>query len=618
MSKIFGANGPSDGRRRVVRETGKSSSTQPLTTPTDTPSPVEETYTKFSDLINAANAVLPYMGDAARNVSIDVPSNMSELRAAVSRKDNLNPIGDKISFDLFTKTLKHFETLRNEFSKNVLADLTGHAGKDAVIIGNKAAIATSSLSVPWSDLWNSAWFSRYTLWILLKQFAVGTIVHQTSAKLPAGTEAAGYAADFIHSVGMGFVIDAANAEFAELASEGNAIVADFIASTRGGGEAGSQVELSDLEQLAVDKVAEGDYVKIMDYCMKEISSVSDSSLVTWLSYANARGIRNDAVGTFRYQPQYTQPAPDGSGPKVNIAPSHLSALNQRVSAMNGSLMLNVQVAGLSFEADLLCCLTRMFGNQSTESLKAARQVLRLAQKLRVNEFAITVDQVSKDYTNFLTKATTNNLLALLDRTMDKAVIKALDTTRYDDEDFMAITDYCPAFLDYSEILFDAAEYLAELIFGVTTDLADQPIAAAPAKNPYARSTGHIVHKKWIDTALSLIDEVINVIDNGNCDLDEHGRMPAERTQELVSNVYNSTSQGVVRIPDEVIETHFPDMAEVSIPAPGGRYSFTVPKNGTAASSVDERAAMRQVFERCGKQLSDDDLDRILKDTNGVI
>lgn len=615
MSKIFGGKKPDYDRKRVVRETGKSSSVAPKPTPEK--SEEEILYGEFSSLIDASNAVLPYLADAARAESIDVPSNMPELRAAVARKDRNNPNGDKISFDLFVKALAHFEELRNSFSQNSLGDLTGNASRDALAISERSAATSSGLKDSERDLWNSPWLARYTLWILLKQFAVNTILNQTAVKFPNGLEQPGYVADFVHSVGMGFVIDAANAEFAKLASEGNEAVTAFVESTPGGSVAGSSIELSELEQLAVNKVAENDFAKIMDYSMKEIAAVSDASLVSWLSYANARGIRNESVSVYRHSPQYTQPAPDGSGQKVKMSNSHRSALGLRAGSMRAALALNVQTSGLVFSADTLCCMVRIFGIKSTESLRSARELLRLAGKLRVNEYSLGVNQVSSDYTNFLNKASMAGLMALLDRVTDKVVDGALDTVDSDDEDYLLMSEFCPAFVDYSEIILDAAEYLAEMLLGMSVDMSSHPISAPPAKNPYSYTTGHIIHKKWIDTTIRLINEVINVIDNGNCDLDEHGRIPAERTQELVSSVYNSTNIGTARIPDEVIETHFPDMTEVSIPAPGGRHSYTVPKNGTVTSSLDERIAMRQVFERCGKKLSDEELDRILRDTNGA-
>lgn len=616
MSRIFRNNKPEFDRRRVVRETGVTSSVPEVAPAEETPA--QQVFAQYEDIIDAANAVLPYLAEAANSTSIYIPTNMPELRAAVARKDDNSPDGSTISFDLFAKTLSYFEQLRNQFSQNALSDLTGNERKDALAIGDRKAVATSGIDLNDVELWNSSWFSRFTLWTLLKQFAVNTIIKQTAPKQVPGTESPGYISEFIHSVGMGFIIDAANAEYAKLASEGNELVASFVETTQGGPAGAENLELSDLEKLAVEKIAESDYYKIMDYCMEEISGFNDASLVSWLSYANARGIRNEAVDTYRYSPQYTHTAPDGSVSKVQMAEAHLSALQQKVSAMNGSLTLNVQAAGLTFNADMLCCITRLFGNKSTETLKAAKQLLKISQRLRVNEFRYAVDQVSEDYTNFVSKASISGLLALLDRTVDKVVIKGLNSVDYEDEDYRLISDICPAFLDYSQIIFDSAERLIEMLLGMTEDVSNQPIAASPDKNPYARSTGHIIHKKWIDTALRLIDEVINVIDNGNCDLDENGRLPAERTQELVSSVYSSANKGTAEIPAEVIETYFPHMEEVSVLAPGGQYSFTVPKNGTQASSIDERTAMRQVFERCGKQLSDEELDRILKDTNGAI
>lgn len=467
------------------------------------------------------------------------------------------------------------------------------------------------------SIWNSAWFGRFVLWQLLKQFAVNTIIKQTAPKMPPGTEQPGYVAEFISSVTMGFAIDAANAEFAKLAAEGNEYVQDFVDSTNERASV-EGVEFSKLEQMAIDKIAEGDFAKIMNYCMKEVSSTSDASLVSWLSYANTRGIRNDAVGTYRHAPQYTGNAPDGSGPLVPMSEAHLSVLEKNVKSLNGVLTLNVQVAGLTFDADMLCCLTKLFGNVSYEKLKSVRQLLKLSQKMRTTEFGYQVSQVSSDFTNFLTKASSNTVIALLERTIDKAAIEALDTVDLSDNDYRLVSDICPAFLDYSEIIFDSAEYLMDLLRDMVGEVANSPITAKPSKNPYALSNGHIIHKKWIDTALRLIDEVISVIDNGNCDLDEYGRIPAERTKELVADVYSSASGGTAQIPGEVIETYFPHMEEISVPAPGGRYSFTVPKNGTSASSVDERTAMKDVFKRCGKTLSDEELDRILKDTNGAI
>lgn len=542
---------------------------------------------------------------------------MPELRAAVSRKDKLQPDGSKISFDLFAKTLAHFEELRNEFTINGLKELTGNNARDAISLQDRTSRKGTDLSGDDMSIWNSAWFGRFVLWQLLKQFAVNTIMKQTAPKMPPGAEQPGYVAEFISSVTMGFAIDAANAEFAKLASEGNDYVRDFVESTTGGTSAAENAELTKLEQMAIDKIAEGDFAKIMDYCMKEISSTSDAALVSWLSYANVRGIRNDAVGTYRHAPQYTENAPDGSGPLVTMSEAHLSVLEKNVKSINGVLTLNVQAAGLTFDADFLCCMTKLFGNVSYEKLKSVRQLLKLSQKMRTTEFSYQVSQVSSDYTNFLTKASSNTIIALLERTINKAAMDALDTVDLSDNDYRLVVDICPAFLDYSEIMFDSVEYLMDLLGDMVGEVANSPIAAKPSKNPYALSNGHIVHKKWIDTALRLIDEVINVIDNGNCDLDEYGRIPAERTKELVADVYSSASGGTAQIPDEVIETYFPHMEEISVPAPGGRYSFTVPKNGTSASSVDERTAMRDVFKRCGKTLSDEELDRILKDTNGA-
>lgn len=229
-----------------------------------------------------------------------------------------------------------------------------------------------------------------------------------------------------------------------------------------------------------------------------------------------------------------------------------------------------------------------------------------------------IQAIAGGYTNFLDKATQHSLIALLERTYNEVVEDAIDSVDIPDDDYRIISDVCPIVVDYSEIIFDSVEYLLGFIQDLTVDVADDPVAAPPEKNPYALSNGHIIHKKWIDTALRLLDSTINVIDNGNCDLDEDGQMPIERTQELVADIHSSTNNGTAQIPAEVIEEFFPNMESISVPAPGGQYSFAVPKNGTTASSVDERTAMQEVFERCGKKLTNEQLDRILKDTNGAI
>lgn len=615
MSRIFSEGKPEFDRKRRVRESGASLTPPPA--PRLTTSPVEEVFSDFRKVINSANAVLPYLAEAAKVYSIPVPKNMPELRAAVSRKDSSNSSGSTISFDLFAKTLSHYESLRNKFSKESLGLLTGNRDLDARNIADLSSKSAVGLSDDDMPIWNSNWFIRFTLWGLLKQFAVNTIVKQTATKLPPGTEAGGYIADFIQSVGLGLAIDAANAEFAELAAEGNAYAKSYIESGAASSLKGSDITFSKLEQMAIDKVGEADFAKIMDYSMKEIGGATgEVGLVSWLSYANARGIRNDSVEAYRRAPQYTQPAPDGSGAKVSMSEEYLSALNKSVRAMNGSLVMTVQVAGLSFSADMICCLAKLFGGISINKLKAVRQTLRLASRLRVSEFSYCVNQTAGGYTNFMQGGTSHALICLLERTIDNVTMPALDTVNFDDESYRLMSDVCPAFMDYSELLFDATEYLLDLLKGMVGDVSDSPMSAPPAKNPIALSNGHIIHKKWISTALSLINKVINVIDNNECDLDEFGRIPAERTKDLVSALYKSNRDGTATIPDEVIAEHFPSMGNISVVAPGGRYSFTVPKNGSNASSVDERVAMRQAMERCGRKLTDEQLDRILKDTNG--
>lgn len=618
MSRLFGNNKPKFERKRVVREAGALSSPENYQPPVEV-SPVDKVYSDLSDTIDAANAALPYLADAAMTFHIDVPANLPELRAAIARKDDRTPDGGKITFNLFTKTLSHFEELRNEFTKDVFSSLTGNDVKDAVAINNKKSMAISgNIGESDMDLINSAWFMRFTAWTLMKQFAVNTILHQTAPKLPSGSESPGYAADFIQSVTFGYAMDAANSAYAKLASQGNEAVKNFIETNPGGSLGAKDAEFGELEQKAIDKMAEGDFARIMDYCMKELSGTSDAGLFSWLSYANARGLRNDAVGAFRHSPQYVSNAPDGSGKLVPMSQSYLAALSKKTDALYGALNVTVQVAGLRFEADALCCLTKVFGNISTKKLKSIRQLLRLGQNLRRNEMSAQIQAIAGGYTNFLDKATQHSLISLLERTYNDVVEDAIDSVDIPDDDYRIISDVCPIVIDYSEIIFDSVEYLLGFIQDLTVDVADDPVAAPPEKNPYALSNGHIIHKKWIDTALRLLDSIINVIDNGNCDLDEDGQMPIERTQELVADIHSSTNNGTAQIPAEVIEEFFPNMESISVPAPGGQYSFAVPKNGTTASSVDERTAMQEVFERCGKKLTNEQLDRILKDTNGAI
>lgn len=616
MSRIFNNKKVGFDRKRVVEE---NSHPQPAyTQPQVEKTGADEVFKEFADLVNKANAVLPYFEDAARAHSISVPENMSDIRTAVARKDEQSQGGAIITFDLFSQALTHFESLRNDFTNRGLDDLTGVPLEDAqTILDNTARVQYGNLKTKDMPLFNSAWLVRFALWGLMKQFAVHTVLHQTSTKQPLATEVPGFTIDFINSIMMGFAIDAANKEFAEIAAEGNEALQSFIESTPGGFASSSNHDFSKYEQMAIDKIAEADFAKILDFSFKKISGTSDAALFSWLNYANVRGIRNDAVGAHRHSAQYTNKMSSGK-PVVSMSQSYLSALEKQAKAMNGTLMLNMQVGGLKFDVDMLCCLTRFFGNIDTDTLKATRQLLKIASNMRGVEFGQLVNSTSSNYTNFIKKATEHGLIALLERTFDKVCLKALKSVDFDDKDYTLMAEGCPAFVDYSEIVFDSVEYLVDFATDLIGEVADDPVSLPPAKNPYAMTTSHIAHKKWIDTTLRLLDEVINVIDNSNCALDEQGSMPSERASELVAGVYNSTTNGTVEIPDEVLDTFFPEMGDVSLPAPGGRYSLTLPKNGTSARGIDERAMMRQMMAHCGKTLSDEDLDRMIKDTNGAI
>lgn len=66
---------------------------------------------------------------------------------------------------------------------------------------------------------------------------------------------------------------------------------------------------------------------------------------------------------------------------------------------------------------------------------------------------------------------------------------ALDTVDLSDNDYRLVVDICPAFLDYSEIMFDSVEYLMDLLGDMVGEVANSPIAAKPSKNPYASQMG---------------------------------------------------------------------------------------------------------------------------------
>lgn len=637
-----------DGRKatqkdRVLREVGFAPEASPANNEQVYQTRIDSAYEQLADVINAANAVLPEYENMAQTIVIPVDELAIDVRSAVKRKDNTTPDGNIIKFDLFKDAIENYDRLRLKISTQAASQLDGNPPLDSIRIESlRREIENGDLNTSELALFASTLLIRIVLAKLQEKTTIPTVQTIAATKFPPIVEIPPSTVAIVASIFLQLLIEIINENALNIA------VNDITAST----SVNTKKYISDaknytkeptkLEQIAIRRVGEADYHLILEYAMNYIANSLDPHFDVWLAYVDSKQIRNKAIAHYKFGPQYSSkelalinnvPEPEpvfsrtdtviSNNPAsyyarleglVAMTPEHLCMIEQDASALQNNLHLIATVMSSRFAADTVCCLTRFFGHMGPDSIKALRAIMAFAQGLLKERLTLDIAKTLSNITNYLSNAIRDLLMSQLERTIQFAVNPTLNDLQFPDKEWELLIRGCPLIeraVDFIlKTIGQILSKLREIILNIGFDgIQFNSHVEYRYTNLYEMRTLKII--------IDLLDRIASAIINNDCSVDQDGRILLSEFAEFSDSITANQRTYTVELPKSLIETYFPNSEPIQVEETETRPSYAIPSlKETAEAGLSEKRIMREIMDRCGQTISDEDLDRIFGLTNG--
>jgi hypothetical protein len=481
---------------------------------------------------------------------------------------------------------------------------------------------------------SSSLIVQYMLSRLQGQFTAVDISGAVAAKLIPGTEAASVAAQIIQSILLTIIVDVANERLVELAQK----------EDRGGTTKYSRTktlsqnddgtpklnynpdDLDYMDKLAIRRVGEADYDMILEYVLGFIATNPHPKYGIWMSYMDLKQVRNEAIEEYRFGPQYSSkemrllnnipPAIPifQKEEVVAVTRNHLHLMEGQLFRLDFKSRMTTQVWDQSISFDMICCLTKYLSRKNKNVLKSLKALALMGQNFSNSELCAQLTFFGYEATIFSGRQLANGIIAIIEEVIFYVAEEVLKLVGADEEDLDFLFMHCPL----TEVLLDLAlkviEYIQDFLDALMEETQGKDQASTDnAQNRYANT----YQKRTTKTLIDLIDRLLEALDSDECSADEHGFLRQGDLVRITDSFNLDQDQYTVKLPPNIVEEHFPNSEPYVIPETKLRPELVVPALGQeAAIAGDEQAILKDVLERCGRRLTDADLDRISRATNG--
>jgi hypothetical protein len=558
------------------------------------PDVAREVFNDYARIANKAKALADSVETEAQKYTIPVGEFATEVRAAITRKDQFTSDGSVITFDLFKDAISQMEKRRNLVSLDSMAqNITGNALADSKYIDSQMMAADN----PDLDAEKLAMLaSNFMILYILNQMqgpwkAIDT-QQMTAGKLPPSTEIGGLIAQTI----IGIIMQLLVAGLQEAAIEGflkrsgveqltGRDPKSFIAQAKG-------AKLDEMQDLAQRKMGEGDYELILDYAKDFLAQTPLAGYESWVAYWEAREIRQTAMSTWRGAPQYStthalaryQGWPDRRSHQGDaeedldlagavdvslrnaiaasvdtVAPEYMCTLNEQADALDKGLNMIGQVAATRVTRDALCCLVRYFGKiGDPKMLRALRASLKVLLAIQGKIGHVSLSNFAGNFLDFLEEEIKIQLRDLMNRFVDKVFGPVEDFLFEPDDKEWQVLFSCPLIED---MVNQVIRLSVELRFTMRDFLDGFVVDFKSGEKERTERWATIYQGKKLRTILMVLEQVLKALEHGNlCDEeDEIGQ-----DQIFVDITNDVPEMPAVEIPPEVVAEHFPDSEPIEI------------------------------------------------------
>lgn len=430
--------------------------------------------------INRATALLKAVTPEAQKLFVPVDIDAVAVREAVRRRDPGND-GSTITFDLYKDMIEFYIASGRKVSFEILGELTGDIGTDAIKIKKYVKSGGKGLSTLEEFLlYADKWLILFMLNRLMGQMQGQEHRECTAAKNPQGTEEGPIAArESLAAAALQLILGLEDKYvlFAtQMINGDNAPPVDFIHKARA-------TKVDDLSRAFIEAQGAQDHTLITNYADNYIARHA-VGYDAWLAYRDLKNLREDAAITYVHAREYskdhqllmdyeyhgTHRDPGVgffgrlAGVQVVTTPmtaTHYNALATKLIGLDVGTSAIAGVLTSGFGADVLCCLARFLGRQDIKRLKKIRHMLAVSDSAMSGGLNSTMDPLS--LMDYIANGLIQQAVAYVERIFDQAVVDVQGWfLGKATKDWEALYE-CPLIMDLIDYIMQAIRRLQSII-----------------------------------------------------------------------------------------------------------------------------------------------------------
>ena len=599
----------------------------------------KKVFDELKENINLGNELLDLLDEKCKASHIPVPEELQNIRAAVSRKDPLEPEGARISFELFLLGVKKYEAIKLEY-RLMVSQTLAYSENHEISNTLKTKLKKKTLAGINPDdilLFTSLWFLNYMESKYQQVFTLSDITSIASAH----SEGAGPAAVGAAKLGIAFAFAAALDVIYD--NLGRKVPRSSIQTE---GETLSEGEAR-LEELAIKKIGENDFDIIIDYVVKYISASKDSRYGPWISYLSTRQARNASIDAYSYYPSYSSQTflktnnafSDGNEDFVENSKGEEfmeSLKNQLQTNFTGilessgthlrnisaeskvTLQTSAQISSYRLTKDQICCFVRIM----TMNKSIDRKHLKLFKGL-VNIYSNTLsvdvyETFANKLINNIKKIDIGQMMSIYVSDMLNNILNKMYNDylkQFNDFEVNKMLEKCTLYMNFLNTLLNLAD---DLVFKTSLKLSKEAGKDRRVLKDWSRSLESKYEVRMLDD-LELIYASMLQRSLQECALIEDD-IATDIINEFVTGFDLPSNQYTIDISDEMQNKYFSESQPIRLSRKTGRLGIQseirIPPVRKIGDLETSEEVIRNILRTCKIDISDDQIKQMLKDTDG--
>jgi hypothetical protein len=499
---------------------------------------VEDLAKNFEGLLRKTDVLQEQIRKTAKE-SIPVRERAHEVRHALRTLYPDSP-EDLIFLDQFIEAVE-YEFKRNSMdSIQLMADLTGNLEVDSRIIDQAQWAAGDGIDAKDLAVIAGQYALCYVANKIMQPYQAPDVQKQTAVKLYPGSESGamiaqvliGLAALLLQVVENTEEVEGFIAETVKTLDEFNNLQVDQIMAQAKAQQRDPLIDKYNASQRPYN------YDVIKRYVADFLNDTVDPGYEGWAGYNDLESKKNDSRAALRELKNYMESqGQEGIQAGKRMARSLYKIAYCQALSTNEQLDMAAAILDSKYTADMICCLVMLLGAFPTEQLRLIRFVLATSASGISLDTGGAFHGLSGRTNQWLAEKIVEPVMHRVHRFWDEIkgeVLKIVDRDQYKDKELYDILMQCLPIDDLFELIINGLEAL-ELALQQLIAKAWDRLQLKNVEGKYALRL--LADSKRSKVLLSIVDKVLELIEQGNLCIREGGVTPSpDEIEDLVNKV----------------------------------------------------------------------------------